>query len=101
MYIKVCTYKVHNLIFSSCVYNHQLELNNDDDIKLVCEDMGISVEDDERTIIIMVEDVVSMPQISLPTFFPLPFEYEAIIIDNDIQAPQDSCGTNIANVQHV
>jgi len=51
-------YKVHNLIFPSFAYNQELELNNDDETKLVCEDMGISVEDDERTIT-MVEDGVS------------------------------------------
>lgn len=53
------------------------------------------VEDDERTIT-MVEDVVSMSQISQQSFQPLPVEEEALIIDNDLQAPQDSCGT--ANV---
>ena len=97
-YTRVCAYmyKMHNLIFPSFAYNQELELNNDDDTKLVCEDMGISVEDDECTIT-MVEDGVSVSQISLPTFQPLPVEDEAIIVGNDIQAPQDSCGiTNVA-----
>lgn len=65
---------------------------------MLCEDMDISnegVEDDEHTIT-MVEDVVSISQISQQSFQPLPVEEEALIIDNDLQAPQDSCG--IANV---
>jgi len=48
--------------------------------------MDISVEDDDRKIT-MVEDVVSMSQISLPTFQPLPVEEEAVIVDKDVQAP--------------
>ena len=44
----------------------------------------------------MVEDVISMLQIFQQIFQPLPVEEEALIIDNDLQAPQDSSG--IANV---
>ena len=44
----------------------------------------------------MVEDVISMLQISQQSFQPLPVEEEALTIDNDLQAPQDSSG--IANV---
>ena len=58
--------------------------------------MGISVEDDKRTVT-MVKDVVSVTQILLPTFQTLPVEDKAIIVDNDIQALQDSC--DIAKVQ--
>ena len=51
--------------------------------------MEISVEDDERTIT-MVEDVVSMSQMSLSTAHPLPTEGEAVIMDfDDVQAPRD------------
>ena len=53
------------------------------------------VEDDERTISV-VEDVISMSQISQQSFQPLPVEEEALTTDNDLQAPQDSSG--IANV---
>ena len=67
-----------------------MDLYNDDDTKLLCEDMEISAADDERTIT-MVEDVVSVSQMSLPTLHPLPTEEEAIVIDDDLQAPQD-CG---------
>ena len=67
-----------------------MDLYNDDDTKLLCEDIEISVADDERTITI-VEDVVSVSQMSLPTLHPLPAEEEAIVIDDDLQAPQD-CG---------
>jgi len=74
------------LTFSSFSYSHELQLNNDDDTKLVCEDMDISVEVDDRTIT-MVEDAVSMSQTSLRTFQPLPVEEEAIIVHKDIQAP--------------
>ena len=75
------------MIFSSFAYSHEIELDNDDDTKLVCEDMEISVEEDERTIT-MVEDVVRMSQMSLPTSQPLPTEEEAVIMD-DVQVPQD------------
>ena len=53
------------------------------------------IEDDEWTIS-MVEDVISMSQISQQRFQPLLVEEEALIIDNDLWAPQDSSG--IANV---
>ena len=53
------------------------------------------IEDDEWTIS-MVEDVISMSQISQQRFQPLLVEEEALIIDNDLQTPQDSSG--IANV---
>ena len=43
----------------------------------------------------MVEDVISMLQIFQQSFQPLPVEEEALTIDNDLQAPQDSSG--IAN----
>lgn len=46
------------------------------------------VEDDEHTIT-MVEDVISMLQISQQSFQPLAVEEEALFIDNDLQAPQD------------
>jgi len=81
------------LVFSLFAYSHELEIDNDDDTKLVCQDMEISVEDDERTIT-MVEDVVSMSQMSLPTLQPLPAEEEAVIMDDDVQALQD-CGIAI------
>ena len=56
--------------------------------ELVCEDTEISVEDNERTIT-MVEDVVSMSQMSLSTAHPLPTEEEAVIMDfDDVQAPR-------------
>ena len=54
--------------------------------------MEISVEDDERTIT-MVEDVVSLSQLSLPTSQPILTEEEAVIMD-DVQAPRD-CGYSI------
>ena len=63
--------------FPSFAHSHELELDNDDDTKLVCEDMEISVEDDERTIT-MVEDVVSVSQMSLPALQPLAAEEEDI-----------------------
>ena len=53
------------------------------------------IEDDEWTIS-MVEDVISMSQIFQQSFQPLLVEEEALTIDNDLQAPQDSSG--IANV---
>ena len=53
------------------------------------------IEDDEWTIS-MVEDVISMSLISQQRFQPLLVEEEALTIDNDLQAPQDSSG--IANV---
>ena len=53
------------------------------------------IEDDEWTIS-MVEDVISMSQISQQRFQPLLVEEEALIIDNDLWAPQGSSG--IANV---
>ena len=40
--------------------------------------------------------MISMLQIFQQIFQPLPVEEEALIIDNDLQAPQDSSG--IANV---
>ena len=40
--------------------------------------------------------MISMLQISQQSFQPLPVEEEALIIDNDLQTPQDSSG--IANV---
>ena len=83
---------MHNLIFSSFAYSNEFELDNDDDTKLVWEDMEISVENDERTIT-MVEDVVSLSQLSLPTSQPLLAEEEAVIMD-DVQAPRD-CGHSI------
>lgn len=46
------------------------------------------VEDDEHTIT-MVEDVISMLQISQQSFQPLAVEEEALFIENDLQAPQD------------
>ena len=48
---------------------------------------------EERTIT-MVEDVVSMSQMSLPTSKPLPTEEEAVSMDDGVQAPQD-CGIAI------
>jgi len=80
------------LLFSSFAYSHELELDNDDETKLVCEVMEISVEDDECTIT-MVEDIVSVSQMSLPTLQPLT-EEEAVIVDDDVQAPRD-CGIAI------
>ena len=65
------------MIFPSFAHSHELELDNDDDTKLVCEDMEISVEDDERKIT-MVEDVVSVSQMSLPALQPLAAEEEDI-----------------------
>ena len=46
-------------------------------------------EDDEHTIT-MVEDAISMLQISQQNCQPLPVEEKALIIDSDLQAPQDS-----------
>ena len=46
-------------------------------------------EDHEHTIT-MVEDVISMLQISQQNCQPLPVEEKALIIDSDLQAPQDS-----------
>jgi len=54
-----------DLRVNGAMQSHELELDNDDDTKLVCEDMEISVEDDECTVT-MVEDVVSVSQMSLP-----------------------------------
>ena len=88
------------MIFSSFAYSHELKLDYDDGTKLVCEDMDISVADDERTIT-MVEDVISQSQMSLPTLQPLPDDVPAeeeatcfAIDDNDVQAPQDCGVTN-------
>lgn len=60
---------------------------------LICVNASIEisnegVEDDEHTIT-MVEDVISMLQISQQSFQPLAVEEEALFIDNDLQAPQD------------
>ena len=62
------------------------------DTKFLCGDMEISNEggeDDEHTIT-MVEDAISMLQISQQNCQPLPVEEKALIIDSDLQAPQDS-----------